>query len=45
MEQKELLFAKLQTNPEYQAFQEERKLDALAALLFCIFSFGPQHLT
>lgn len=39
MEQKELLFAKLQTNPEYQAFQEERKLDALAALLFCIFFF------
>ena len=39
MEQNECLFAKLQVNPEYREFQDEKKLDALAALLFCIFFF------
>lgn len=40
MEQNELLLKKLQTNPNYRAFQDERKIDALGALLFSIFFFG-----
>lgn len=38
MEQDKLLL-KLQINPEYRAFQDERKMDVLSALLFCIFFF------
>lgn len=40
MEQNELLLKKLQTNPNYRAFQDERKIDALGVLLFSVFFFG-----
>lgn len=40
MEQNDLLLKKLQTNPNYRAFQDERKIDALGVLLFSVFFFG-----
>lgn len=40
MEQNDLLLKKIQTNPEYRKFQDERKIYALGALLFSIFFFG-----
>lgn len=39
MEQNELLLKKLQSIPEYQEFQKERKIYALRAALFSIFLF------
>lgn len=39
MEQNKLLLKKLQANPDYRKFQNERKIDALGVLLFSIFFF------